>query len=94
MSSKAVDIEHCVHRLCTVLVAGVDEINGQTVPRLHKSFFKYIISKCADPRFYVNEDWSHAEISLQCLHQLVSLAPKRGKTAASGRFTSLLCYAC
>jgi hypothetical protein len=92
-SHEAVHIEHCVRRLRTVLVAGADEIKGETVPRLHKSFFKYIISKRADTRFRVDEARSHAEIALQCLRLLVSLAKKPGETGASGRFPPLLRYA-
>ncbi|KIM86608.1 hypothetical protein PILCRDRAFT_309458 [Piloderma croceum F 1598] len=93
-SHQAVHIEHRVRRLRTVLVAGVDEINGETVPRLHRSFFEYVISKRADTRFRVDEARSHAEIALQCLRLLVSLAKKPGGTEANGRFPPLLRYAC
>ena len=38
------DIEHFVRRLRTVLVAGAGEINGQTFPRVYRSFTDFITS--------------------------------------------------
>ena len=73
-SSEPVDIEHYVRRLRTVLVAGTDVIDGQTVPRLHKSFFEFITSERADPHFRVDMDTSNGEVVIQCLRQFTGLS--------------------
>jgi WD40 repeat protein len=76
-SSERVDIEHFVRRLRTVLVAGTDGIDGQTVPRLHKSFFEFITSERVDRRFRVDPDKSNSELAIQCVRQLASVKDKR-----------------
>jgi hypothetical protein len=73
-SSELVDIERFVRRLRTVLVAGTDAITGQTIPRLHKSFFEFITSERADRRFRVDTDMSNGELAIRCLRQLASLS--------------------
>jgi WD40 repeat protein len=89
-ASRPLDIEHYVRRLRTILVAGTDAIDSQTVPRLHKSFYEYITSHRVDSRFYIETDKSHTEIGTQCLRQLVSL----GNRSTSGTFRSVVRYAC
>ena len=69
MASERVDIKHFVRKLRTVLVAGADAIDGQTVPRLHRSFVEFITSERADPRFRVDMTMSHTEVAVQCLRQ-------------------------
>ena len=81
LSSDAVDIEHHVRRLRTVLVAGTDAINGQTVPRLHKSFYEFIISEQAEPRFRIDTEKSHGEVAIQCLNQLIKMSNDNAMTA-------------
>jgi WD40 repeat protein len=90
MSSRPVDIENFVRRLRTVLVAGTDAINDQTVPRLHKSFYEYIISERADLQFRVNTAMSHTEVAVQCLRQHIDFSQK---SAPDNKFRSLLHYA-
>jgi hypothetical protein len=75
-SSPTVDIEMLVRRLRTVLVAGTDPISGQTVPRLHKSFFEFITSDHASRNFRIDLAKSNAEVALQCLRHLVSAVKK------------------
>lgn len=73
-SNTAVDVLHHVRRLRTVLIAGAGPIDGQSVPRLHKSFYEFITSDRTDPRFHINTNISHGEITIQCLRQLVSFS--------------------
>ena len=75
-SSERVDIQHLVRRLRTVLVPGTDAINGQTISRLHKSFFEFITSKRADRHFRINSNISNGELAVQCLRQLAGLSDK------------------
>ena len=86
-TSQLVDIEHHVRRLCTVLVAGTDAIDGHTVPRLHSSFFEFITSRRVDSRFRVNENKAHAEVAIQCLRQLVTFSEKHGE-----KMVGLFCF--
>jgi hypothetical protein len=72
-TSEPVDVAHFVRQLRSVLVAGIDDISDRTVPRLHKSFFDFITSERADPRFRVNTVTSNELISMQCMRQLNSL---------------------
>jgi WD40 repeat protein len=92
-TGKPVDVLHRVRRLRTVLVAGTNAVDGNTVPRLHKSFVEYITSHHADPRFRVKEDNMHAEIASQCLRKIAILGKKDPRNTTSGQFPSTLCYA-
>ncbi|KDR84412.1 hypothetical protein GALMADRAFT_220170 [Galerina marginata CBS 339.88] len=67
-----VDVEHFVRRLRTVLVPGVGEINGRTIPRVHKSFVDFITSTDAQ-EFLIDMAASHGELALQCIDRLVQL---------------------
>lgn len=66
-TSAPVDLVNFVRRLRTVLAAGTDEITPQTVPRLHKSFFEFIISKRIDDNFRIDQERARAELGRQPL---------------------------
>ncbi|KAG6816851.1 hypothetical protein H0H87_002337 [Tephrocybe sp. NHM501043] len=68
-SSSPVDIIKFVQRLRTVLVAGTGAINSETIPRLHKSFYEFIISQQADSRFRINLEITNGELAICCLTQ-------------------------
>jgi adenylate kinase len=72
-TSPPADIKHFVRLFRTVLVAGIDAIDGKTVPRFHKSFFDFITSERVDPRFRVDMVASNEELAVQCLRQLNTL---------------------
>ncbi|KAG6819183.1 hypothetical protein H0H93_014557 [Arthromyces matolae] len=84
-SSAPVDLHHFVRRLRTVLVSGTDDITGQTVSRLHKSFFEYITSENCDERFRVSLEDSNAELAVQCLRQILQPCLRVRGTLASNR---------
>ncbi|KZP03977.1 hypothetical protein FIBSPDRAFT_941235 [Athelia psychrophila] len=69
-ASSEVDVLHFFRQTRTVLVAGTDAIDGQTVPRLHKSFFEFITSTHAGPNFQVNIHHASGELALQSIRQL------------------------
>ncbi|KAG6883238.1 hypothetical protein C0993_007266 [Termitomyces sp. T159_Od127] len=71
-SSPAVDVIRFVKRLRTVLVVGAGIIQSRTIPRLHKSFYEYLISERVDPQFRVDMHSSHYELAIKCLLQLAS----------------------
>jgi WD40 repeat protein len=75
-SRERVDIQHLVRRLRTVLVPGTDAINGQTIPRLHKSFFEFITSERAHRYFRINSNISNGELAVRCLRRLAGLMDK------------------
>jgi len=77
-TGKAVDVEHFVRRLRTLLVAGVGEIKGRTIPRVHKSFADFITLPKAG-EFRVDMTESHGELALQSIHRLVRLWPGSGE---------------
>jgi WD40 repeat protein len=93
-SNEAVNIEHHVRRLRTVLVGGTNAIDGQTVPRLYKSFYEFITSERADPCFRISLDASHETIALQCLRQLAGLGMKQDKTIPNACLPASPRYAC
>jgi WD40 repeat protein len=68
-NKKPADIEHFVRRLRTVLVAGAGEINGQTVPRVHRSFSDFVTSAGAEG-FRVDTISADGELAIRCLGQL------------------------
>jgi hypothetical protein len=82
-TSASVDVKHLVRRLRTVLVSGTQAIDGQTVPRLHKSFFEFITSERPDPRFRVDRNISN-ELASQCLRQLGSLCNRYDRMSGKG----------
>ncbi|KZP18459.1 hypothetical protein FIBSPDRAFT_591899 [Athelia psychrophila] len=69
-SSSPVDFIKFFRQTRTVLVAGADAVNGETVPRLHKSFFEFITSEHADSKFRVNLYNASGELALQSIRQL------------------------
>jgi hypothetical protein len=71
-NKKPADIEHFVRRLQTVLVAGAGEINGRTVPCVHRSFSDFVTSAGARD-FCVDPIGSDGELAIQCIHQLDQL---------------------
>ncbi|KAH0589889.1 hypothetical protein H2248_000080 [Termitomyces sp. 'cryptogamus'] len=70
LHSSHVDLLHFVRRLRTLLVAGTGDINGETILRLHKSFFEYITSENCEDCFRVSLEASRTELACQCLHQI------------------------
>ncbi|KAG6896253.1 hypothetical protein C0992_009461 [Termitomyces sp. T32_za158] len=68
--SLPVDLTHLVRRLRTVLVAGTGDITGETMLRLHNSFFEYVTSEDCDVRFRVSLEASNAELAFQCLYHI------------------------
>ncbi|KZP32455.1 hypothetical protein FIBSPDRAFT_944011 [Athelia psychrophila] len=69
-SSDPVDVPHFFSQTRTVLVAGTNAVDGQTVPRLHKSFFEFITSDHADSKFRVDLHNASGELALQSIRQL------------------------
>ncbi|KAG6830335.1 hypothetical protein H0H87_008431 [Tephrocybe sp. NHM501043] len=59
-----------VDKLRTILVAGAEAIDRKTLPRLHKSFFEYIVSDEVDERFRVMVDAAERDVAVQCLCRL------------------------
>ncbi|KAG6807168.1 hypothetical protein H0H92_008559 [Tricholoma furcatifolium] len=64
-----VDIHKFAQLLRTVLVYGMDDVTGDTMIRLHKSFFEFITT-CSEDRFRVNLEAANAEMALCCLQHL------------------------
>jgi WD40 repeat protein len=93
-ASMPVDIEHFVRRLRTVLVAGTDAIGGQTIPRLHKSFYEFITSPRADPLFRVDIERSNGETAILCLRQLAGLNGERAATDAPAQVPARIVKGC
>ena len=71
-SGDSVDIEHFVRQWRAILVVGDDEINGQTIPRVHRSFSAFVTSRSAGA-FRVDMVNSHGEFAIQCIRQLRQL---------------------
>jgi WD40 repeat protein len=71
-NKKLADIEHFVLRLQTVLVAGAGEINGWTVPHVHRSFSDFVPTVGAED-FCVDTISADGELAIWCLHQLDQL---------------------
>ncbi|KZP18420.1 hypothetical protein FIBSPDRAFT_1046139 [Athelia psychrophila] len=69
-SSSPVDVIRFFRQTRTVLVAGADAVDGETVPRLHKSFFEFITSDHADSNFRINIHNASGELALQSIRQL------------------------
>jgi hypothetical protein len=66
------DVEHFVHRLRTVLVAGAGEINSRTFPRVHRLFSDFVTSAGAED-FRVDTIDSNGELAIRCIRQLTRL---------------------
>ncbi|KZP31458.1 hypothetical protein FIBSPDRAFT_1037451 [Athelia psychrophila] len=75
--SDPVDIVVFFRQTRTVLVAGADAIDDQTVPRLHRSFFEFITSDRAEKKFRVDLRFSNGELALQSIRQLTKISNPR-----------------
>ena len=69
-SCSPVDVINFIRRLRTVLVAGADVVDDDTVPRLHKSFYEFIISQKVSSQFRINPEISEMELVSRCLCSL------------------------
>jgi len=49
-------------RMRSVLIAGTDLVNNQTIPQMHKSFFEFITSHRAPPGFQIDTSHHHKSI--------------------------------
>ncbi|KAJ7094334.1 hypothetical protein C8R44DRAFT_384209 [Mycena epipterygia] len=62
-----VDMLHFFRLRRTVLMTGTEEITQETIPRLHKSFFEFIISENVRSDLRVSVLLSHRELAPKCL---------------------------
>ena len=69
-TSTPVDIVNFIRRLRTVLVAGADVVDDDTVPRLHKSFYEFITSRKVALEFRIDSNISEMELASRCLCRL------------------------
>ncbi|KAJ7094342.1 hypothetical protein C8R44DRAFT_718466 [Mycena epipterygia] len=65
---RPVDMLHFVRQFRTVLVTGTEEITQETIPRLHKSFFEFILSENVQSDLQVSVLLSHKEVAPKCLN--------------------------
>jgi len=90
-SSTPVDVVNFIRRLRTVLVAGADVVGDDTVPRLHKSFYEFIISQEVPSQLRIDPDISEMELASRCLCRLsVMHADIAGLQAAGKRPSDVL----
>ena len=68
-TSIPVDVVNFIRRLRTVLVAGADVVDDDTVPRLHKSFYEFI-SQEVSSEFRIDTKISETELASKCLSRL------------------------
>ena len=73
-SSSPVDILNFCRQLRTVLISGAEAIDKHTVPRLHKSFFEFIISNHVEEKFRIDIRLSNGELALQSIRQLTEFS--------------------
>ena len=69
-TSTPVDLVNFIRRLRTVLVAGVDVVDDNTFPRLHKSFYEFIISREVPSQLRIDPNISEMELVCCCLSRL------------------------
>jgi hypothetical protein len=63
-------------------VAGAENVDNDTIPRLHKSFVEYITSKRADPQFRIDVPVVDGQIATKCL-RLAGRLRNAGERAAT-----------
>jgi len=69
-SRTPVDVANFIRRLRTVLVAGANVVDDDTIPRLHKSFYEFIISQEVSSKFRIDPHNSEMELASRCLCSL------------------------
>ncbi|KAG6908666.1 hypothetical protein DXG01_003760 [Tephrocybe rancida] len=93
-SSSPADVLNFVRRLRTVLVAGAEAIDNETIPRLHKSFFEFITSEEVDQQYRVVIDAADRDLAVQCLGSLATYAGHGlSAQASSNTLPRIVCYA-
>jgi hypothetical protein len=88
-TSNPVDLTHFITNLRSLLIAGAGNVTTDTIPRLHKSFVEYIISKRPDPQFRIDEAVVDGQIATNCLRlvgRLRNAGERGGLPAGSVRY--------
>jgi hypothetical protein len=64
------NVLHFFRRISSIIVSGLEAVDGQTVPQPHKSFFDWICSHHPEPRFRIDVNAHHKRLSMRCLEIL------------------------
>jgi hypothetical protein len=69
-SGEMYNVLHLFRRISSIIVNGLEAVDFQTIPRPHKSFFDWICSNHAEPRFRIDVKTRHKDLSMRCLEIL------------------------
>jgi hypothetical protein len=62
------NVLHFFKRISSIIANGLDVISSTTVPRPHKAFFDYLLSKHPEPRFQLHAPSHHERMATTCLN--------------------------
>jgi hypothetical protein len=69
-SGETYDTLHFFRRISSIVVNGLEIIDGQTILRPHKSFVDWICSDHPEPLFHIHTKIQHEYLSMRCLEIL------------------------
>ena len=67
------DVKHCMRRISSIIVDGIDSLSERTVPRLHKSVVDYLVSDHPHPGLRINLIEQHNFLTTTCFESIQRL---------------------
>ena len=77
------DVAHCMGRISSIVVDGIDSLTERTVPRLHKSVVDYLVSDSPHPDLRINLTEQHNSLTITCFESIQRLTFNVGCTSTS-----------
>ena len=64
------DVPHCMKRISSLIVDGIEPVTERTVPKVHKSVVDYLVSSRPDPDLRINPTKQHHSLTTTCFESL------------------------
>ena len=83
LSLDGFDVIHCMRRISSIIVDGIDSLTERTVPRLHKSVVDFLVSDHPHPDLRINVIEHHNSLAISCIKSMPRLTFNVGCTTSS-----------
>ena len=77
------DVPHCLKRISSLIVDGMESLTERTVPQLHKSVVDYLVSSRPHPDLRINTTEQHHSLTTACFKSIQRLTFNVGHTTTS-----------
>ena len=77
------DVTHCMRRISSIIVDGIESLTERTVPRLHKSVVDYLVGDHSHPGLRINLTEQHHSLTITCFKSIQRLTFNVGHITTS-----------